>query len=90
MRSNMAARENRKIRKTTRQRVQDEKEQGEKETRERTGEKSKWENGKRIMSPVSVRKRLFTYSGASFRVLKREIFLILRPNVFRLSDWSVF
>jgi len=43
----MAARENRKIRKTTRQRVQDEKEQGEKETRERTGEKSKWENGKR-------------------------------------------
>ena len=47
MRSNMAARENRKIRKTTRQSVQDEKEQGEKETRERTGEKSKWENGKR-------------------------------------------
>jgi hypothetical protein len=43
----VAARENRKIRKTTRRCVQDEKEQREKEARERAGEKSKWENGKR-------------------------------------------
>jgi hypothetical protein len=55
----MAARENRKIRRTTRRRVQDEKEQREKEARERAGEKSKGENGKRgVTNPVSVRKRL--------------------------------
>jgi hypothetical protein len=70
----MAARENRKIRKTTIGRsVQDEKEQGEKEARERAGEKSKGENGKRNYE-FHVRSEAFiTYSGASSRVLGREI-----------------
>jgi hypothetical protein len=86
----MTARENRKIRKTTRRCVQDEKEQREKEARERAGEKSKGENGKRDYKSRILSEALITYSGASSRVLGREIFLILRPNVFRLSDWSVF
>jgi hypothetical protein len=83
----MAARENRKIRGTTRRRVQYEKEQREKEARERAGEKSKGETGG---YESRVRSEAPTYSGASSRILGTEIFLILRLNVFRLSDWSVF